>query len=226
MERVQPLDLDGVPLYYGPSGTVAAWSMWGKGHVIVCSTGGPIQNRLVESANNVVFLLCALRVLRPQGGVVIFDEVHQGFGGRMGLGSLFSVPGVLAASVQLAICGVLYVLVQGRRMGPPVELPAGPRRTAGHYLDAAGLLYRERCAPGEVAAAYGAFVSRTLARRLGLESGAGAGELAPLLAARCSMSPAEIEGTLSAAARAQVDGLSAAQAAALVRKLDKLMRSV
>ena len=225
LESVQPLGLKGVPLYRGPGGTVVSWDTLGRGQVIVCLTSGPIQNQHVNRASTVHFLLCAVGILRPPGGAVIFDEVHQGYAAELTLASLFSLPGVLAAALQLAVCGVLYVWMAGRRMGPPAELPAGERRTTRHYLGAAGLLYRERCAPGEVASAYGAFVLRTLARRFGLSGACEPALLASILAQRTSVSAREIENVFARAAAAVRERTSEREAALLIRKLDGLMQS-
>jgi len=225
LERVAPLRPAGVPIYYGPRGVFAAWSTLGKGQVMVCATSGPIQNRFVNRDQNQNFLLCTLKVLRPQGGRVIFDELHQGFAREAALADLFSLPGVIAAACQLLICGLLYVWMAGRRMGPPVDLPSGRRLSVGNYLDAAGLLYRERCAPREVVAAYGAFVVRTLARKFGLGRSADPTRLAPLLAQRTSMQREEIEAVLAAAVETQ-GRLSASEAVVLIRKMDELLHRV
>jgi hypothetical protein len=228
MERLVPLSLKGIPILHGPTGDLAAWHPWGQGNVIVCATAGPIQNHLVRHADNVEFLLCCIKALRPPGGAVIFDEFHQGFQREVHVSGLLSASGVLVASAQLALCGLIYIVAQGRRMGPPLPLPAPgpPRRNTRHYLDAAGMLYMQHCRPGEVAAAYGEFVMRTLARRLGHEGKLDPSALAPLLARRLSADTAEIEALLADAARASQSEMSARQAAALVRKLDRLMQNV
>jgi len=147
-----------------PPATVVSWMPQGWGNIVVCVSSAPVQNQYVGEAGNLEFLLCALRVLRPAGGRVIFDELHHGHVGGRGLLALVSAEGVLAAVLQLAACGAVYVLVQGRRMGPPVRLPEAPAVSAAEHLRAAARLYREHCSPGEVAAAYAAFACRALAR--------------------------------------------------------------
>jgi len=147
-----------------PPATVVSWMPQGWGNIVVCVSSAPVQNQYVGEAGNLEFLLCALRVLRPAGGRVIFDELHHGHVGGRGLLGLVSAEGVLAAVLQLAACGAVYVLVQGRRMGPPVRLPGAPAVSAAEHVRAAARLYREHCSPGEVAAAYAAFACRALAR--------------------------------------------------------------
>ncbi len=218
---------EGVELYADWKGPAVLWRQWGEGQVIVCASSAPIQNSLIGDYSNLAFLLCALRVLRPAGGRIIFDEFHHGFVGSVSLASLFSVEGVLAAFIQLAICGLLYLWLQGRRMGPPVPIVAGRRRTAAEYLHAAGALYRQHCAPGEIAAAYGAFAVRTLCRGLGLTArGIEPEPLALLLARRSHGDAAKIGALLVRATSAARGQLSAREATELIRALDDLMSTV
>jgi hypothetical protein len=133
---------------------------------------------------------------------------------------------MFAAAVQLLACAALYLWLEGRRLGPPVELREGTRRTAEEYLDAAGFLYRRHCVPGEVAAAYAASVARTLSRRLGLAGPAASESLTQLLASRSGQSPERIKSLFAGAAEASGKRLDERQAAQLIRGLDELLESV
>ena len=214
--------LAGVELYVSRRGPTAVWHPMGGGQVIVCATSGPIQNGFISSSQNLEFLLCALNVLRPGGGRIIFDEYHQGFDRPVGLGELLSAKGLWASVCELAVCGLLYVWLQGRRMSPPRRLEARRRRSAQDYLDAAGSLYRQCCAPGEVADAYRGFAQRALSRRLGL-AGGGAGPLISRIAQRSDWRPGRIESVIGGAGGSRLD---AREATALVGELDELMNSV
>ena len=212
-----PKHLKGTALYRGPAGTDVAWTARGWGQIITCSTSTPIQNRHVASGHNLDFLLCALNVLRPAGGRIIFDELHHGHARPTSLLSLLSLEGVLVAMLQLGTCGLLYLLLQGRRMGPPVEERPTRQATVERYLEAAGQLYRRHCAPGEVVASYGAFVERELGRSSGAR---------PPLAGWGSVEQDRVASLLRAAALAADSDMSPAQAAALIGKLDELTRSI
>jgi len=219
------LRLQGTVLYSDYRWPAAIWRPWGRGQVVVCASSAPVQNGLISKDNNLEFLLCALRVLRPMGGRVIFDELHQGYGRPVTLAGMLSLEGMLAAAVQLAVCGMLYVWLEGRRMGPTLR-PPRRRRTPQEYLQAAGLLYRQCCRPGELAAAYRAYALRVLSRRLGLEPQASAEQWAAALAQRTGRSQAEMHALLTRAALAGTTRLRPRQAVEIVQALDELLTSV
>ena len=217
--------LKGTPLYWGPRGQAVVWRAFGLGNIIVCATSTAIQNQRIGGSNNLAFLQCAVRAVRPPGGMVIFDEFHHGFARAKRPGDLLSLPGTLAAALQLAVCGLLYLWLQGRRMGPPAGLAGARRPTTQQYLDAAGRLYLHNCRPGDVAAAYGDFARRALARAAGLGPSARPAQIAPLLARGSGLSEDEIQSLLDSAQAAEGSDLSAADAAKLVGQLDALLNS-
>jgi len=156
----------------------------------------------------------------------MFDEFHHGYTERPSFLSLLSLEGTLAASLQLAFCGALYVLVLGRRMGPPLEPRSQARPTPLRYLEAAGELYLEQCTPGEIAAAYGASAARALARSGGPEPAGPATTARSRAARRAAAKDREIQALLGRAALAPDSGMGTAEALALIARLDQALGSI
>lgn len=198
----------------------------GRGNVIVCASSIPIQNRHIARDCNLEFLLCAVNLLRPAGGQVIFDEAHHGFTGRAELAGLLGLKGVFAAALEVLACGLIYVWLQGRRMGPPAELPSQARRPGATYLEAAGALYRSHCTPGEIAVAYGEHVAQELARAAALPAGAAPERIGAAYGNGSHEREREISSLLNGAAGAAQASVSPAEAADLVQQLDRLTRNL
>jgi len=192
--------------------------------VISCLSSTPIQNRGIGEGHNLDFLLCAIKVLRPAGGRIVFDEFHHGYVRPKSLLSLLSLEGTLIAALQLGLCGLLYVVLQGRRMGPPVEPRAAQQATAHRYLEAAGQLYRQHCTPAEVVTAYGTFVARALRRPGKTRPAAVAPEARTAASLRDDAD--EVAALLEAVARRGGSRVGPAEATALVSKLGELARNV
>lgn len=218
--------LAGSHLYASAYGPTVTWMPVGEGNVIICAKSTPMQNRYIEEIYNLDFLLCALDFLRPEGGRILFDELHHGLAEKPQVLGLLTLKGILAAALEILACGLLYVLVQGRRQGPPAEPEPEPRRGTREYLNAAGALYRRNCEPGQIVAAYADSVAHEASRRRGLPRPLEPGRLAPLLARWSSLGSEEVQNLLQRARKAPETGISVEEATDLIRRLSELVKTI
>jgi hypothetical protein len=129
-----------LPVVTGPTSSLALVHTLGRGRVVLLADASPLQNRLLDQADNARFGVALAGELGR--GVTFVESVH-GYGRSSGLGALpmrwrWLLGGLLVA-------GLALVLARIRRLGPPErasrDLPP-PRRL---YVDAvAALLARTR----------------------------------------------------------------------------------
>ncbi|HZR11968.1 MAG TPA: DUF4350 domain-containing protein [Acidimicrobiia bacterium] len=134
-----------------------------EGRAVLLADASPLQNRLLDQADNAAFGLA----LAPAGQPVVFAEGVHGYSGATGLAAIPSRWKV--ALVTVALAALLAMVAAGRRLGPPEdrarELP--PRRRA--YVDAlASTLARTR-RPAEALAPVQREMRTRVAQHAGLE---------------------------------------------------------
>ncbi len=126
------------PLIRAREGPIALRSEAGEGEVVLLADPSPLQNRLLDQADN-----AALALELAGAGPLTFVESVHGYGEATGLAAL---PARLAWALALVLAaGVLLIAARWRRLGPPedVEAPLFPPRRA--YVDAlAATLARTR----------------------------------------------------------------------------------
>jgi hypothetical protein len=115
-----------VPVVAGDSGSIVAVASIGRGRAILFADASPLQNRLLDHADNAAL---GLAVAGAQGRTVDFLESVHGYHPASGFGAIpwswrFALGGLVVAALVL-------MLARGRRLGPPQaegrELPP-PRR--------------------------------------------------------------------------------------------------
>ena len=115
-----------VPVIAGDSGSIVAVASVGRGRVILFADSSPLQNRLLDHADNAAL---GLALAGAQGRTVDFLESVHGYHPASGFGAIpwswrFALGGLVVAALVL-------MLARGRRLGPPQaegrELPP-PRR--------------------------------------------------------------------------------------------------
>jgi hypothetical protein len=226
LRPTSPYPLAGTQIYGSAYGPTVTWLPVGEGNVIICAKSTPAQNRYIDRIYNLDFMLCALEFLRPSDGEILFDELHHGFPEKPRVLGLITVRGILAAAFEVLACGLLYVMVQGRRQGPPVGPEPEPRRGTAEYLDAAGALYRRTCDPGEIVASYASAVAHQASQQRGLGRPIEPAHLAPLLAKWSALSSEEIQNLLQRARNAPETGVSREEATEMIRHLSELVKTV
>ena len=102
----------------------------GRGSVYLLANSSPLQNRRLASGDNAAF---GLALAGPRDRPVEFLESYHGYGSGSGLSALPLAWKLLLGGLGLA--GLVYMVAQGRRFGPPEEEGrslAPPRR---QYVD-------------------------------------------------------------------------------------------
>lgn len=105
----------------------------GAGEVLLLADPSPLQNRLLDEADNAGF---GLQLAGPDDGPVIFAESLHGYGAERGVAAL---PGRWVLAITLiCLAAVLWLWAQARRLGEPDGrriLAPPPRRD---YVEAVG----------------------------------------------------------------------------------------
>ena len=133
----------------------------GRGRVALLADTSPLQNRLLDEADNAALALA----LGGRGPLTFVESVH-GYGPQRGLAALPARFGW--ALIGLLLAALVFMAARGRRLGPPErerrEL-APPRRA---YVDSLAATMARGKAREEAVAPVRAEARRRLARRAGL----------------------------------------------------------
>jgi hypothetical protein len=219
-----------VPLLRSTSGAVSmAVQTVGEGVVWHLTPGNAFANRGLAAENQGELLPPLLRRV-PPGGVVVFDAFHQF--GLIRVGEqivtlqdwLYRTPWGWATLFVAAATG-LFLVLGGRRLGPPVVTwSERRRREAAEYVEAMALLSQRAGLAADVAAWQHQRLKRGLARRRPLDpdlpDAAFVARLAhsePPLTAEQVAEIAQVMQALQARPRA-------AQLAALAARVDELIK--
>lgn len=192
----------------GRQRTLATVADLGSGRVVMLADPSPLQNRLLDRADNAGF---ALRIT-GESGTVRFAEGQHGYGDATGLGAIparwkWALAGLAAAALIGAVAA-------GRRLGPAEEeareLPP-PRRV---YVDAVAEALARTRRPSASLAPLQAAARARLASRAGLGPDAGEEQLRAA-AARLGWTAGEVDA-LFTPVRDDDDVLAAGRALARI----------
>ena len=163
----------------------------GQGRIVLLGDPFIVANNGIRSADN---LLLALNVVRGGGGLIAFDEFHQGHAiTQNALIQYFEGTPILALCGQFALIGVLIVWSRGRRFGRPLPLPHVDRRSSLEFVASmAELQQRARAHDLALENIYGR-VRRVLVRHAGLSNSSPRGEIAARVAARSGLNRQKLE---------------------------------
>jgi hypothetical protein len=165
------LSADGAtPLLVAPNGDWVALRMpYKDGSLVVLAAPEPLTNAGLADDHTARFVYRQIMPSSPAAGMG-FDEAHHSFVppslGPTTLNQLlFSTP-VGGAIVYASLLLFAYVLLSGRRLGPPIPArpPTATRRTMYEHVQMLADLYRRAGQFPVVRAAFGRQVSRELAR--------------------------------------------------------------
>jgi len=192
-----------LPIAGGPAGALAVAGGAAGGQVTLLADASPLQNRLLDRADNAAF---ALALAGDDGRPVVFSELHHGYG-RTGLAALPARAKV--ALVLAALAALALMIVRGRRLGPAEapgpDLPP-PRRA---YVDAVAHSLGRTHRPAEAAAPVRKRARRAITARAGLAADAPDDEVRAG-ALRLGLDESEADGVLGS-------GTPVAAGAALAR---------
>src|SRR5205807_8740398 len=105
---------------------------YGKGSVVILSDPFIVANNGVGRADN---LLLGTNVVAGRGGLIAFDEFHQGRATtHNALFQYFAGTPVLAICAQLGLIGLAIVWSRGTRFARPLPLPQVDRRSSLEFV--------------------------------------------------------------------------------------------
>jgi hypothetical protein len=166
----------------------------GRGRIVLLSDPFIVANNGVSRADN---LQLAINVVTGYGGLVAFDEFHQGHAAtHNALIQYFAGTPVLALCGQLALIGLAIVWSRGRRFARPLPLPQMDRRSSLEFVASmAELQQRAKAHDLALENIYGR-VRRALVRHAGLNNNSPRAEIAARVAARSGLNRPELEGLM------------------------------
>jgi hypothetical protein len=199
----------------------------GRGRIIVLSDPFIVANRGISRADN---LQLATNIITGagSGGLIAFDEYHQGRGAtRNQFAAYFAGTPVLAMCAQLFLLAAAVVWTRGRRFARPLPAPRVDRRSKLEFVASmAELQQRARAYDLAIENVYGR-TRRALARYGGADVSAPRATVAAGVAARSGRSRDEIESLMRECEDA-INGAptTARHSLALVARLRELERSL
>ena len=178
---------------------------YGAGRVVVLSDPYIVANNGIGRADN---LLLALNVVAAGGGLIAFDEFHQGRAAtHNALFQYFSGTPVMAICAQLALIGLAIVWSQGRRFARPLPLPFVDRRSKLEFVASMAELQQRARAHDLALENIYARVRRVLVRYAGLSNSSPRAEIARRVAMRSGINQQELE-TLMRTCEDTINGAS------------------
>lgn len=173
------------------AGALLAEYPHGKGRIVLLSDPFIVANNGISRADN---LQLARNVVTGNGGLVAFDEYHQGRSAtHNALIQYFAGTPVLAICGQLALIGLMVIWSRGKRFARPLPLPTVDRRSSLEFVDSmAELQQRARAHDLALENIYGR-VRRVLVRHAGLNQNSTRAEIAARVATRSGMDPQKLE---------------------------------
>ena len=163
----------------------------GKGRIVFLSDPYIVANNGIGRADN---LLLAVNAVRASGGMIAFDEFHQGHPAtHNALFQYFSGTPVLAICAQLALIGVAIVWSQGRRFARPLPLPHVDRRSKLEFVASMAELQQRARAHDLALENIYARVRRVLVRYAGVNNSTPRAEIARRVAMRSGLNREELE---------------------------------
>ena len=163
----------------------------GNGRIVLVSDPFIVANNGINRADNLQF---AVNVVSGNGGLVAFDEFHQGRSAtHNALIQYFAGTPVLAICGQFALIGLMVIWSRGSRFARPLPLPRVDRRSSLEFVASmAELQQRARAHDLALENIYGR-VRRVLVRRAGLNHSSPRTEIAARIAARSGLNQKKLE---------------------------------
>ena len=196
---------------------------YGAGKVVILSDPYIVSNGGIKLNDN---LQLAINVITARGGVIAFDEYHQGRGvTENAFAAYFAGTPVLALGGQIVLLVLLLLWTNARRFGRPLPLPQVDRRSSLEFVASmAELQERSRAFDLAIENIY-TRTRRVLARLAGLDYNSSRSEIASRVADRSSIDAHKLE-TLMRQCEEAINGapISARQSIDLVRRLREVER--
>jgi hypothetical protein len=163
----------------------------GQGRIVLLGDPFIVANNGISRADN---LRLAINVITGGGGLIAFDEFHQGRSAtHNALIQYFEGTPILALCGQFALIGLAIVWSRGRRFARPLPLTHVDRRSSLEFVASmAELQQRAKAHDLALENIYGR-VRRVLVRHAGLSNSSPRGEIAARVALRSGLNREELE---------------------------------
>jgi len=198
---------------------------YGLGSVVILSDPYIVANGGISLNDN---LQLAVNMLAARGGLIAFDEYHQGRGAtKSAFATYFAGTPVLAIGAQIALLTLLIVWTNARRFGRPLPLPQVDRRSSLEFVASmAELQERARAYDLAIENIY-TRTRRVLARYAGVDYNSPRTEIAARIASRSSIDAHRLE-VLMRQCEEVINGqqINWRQSVDLVRRLRELEREL
>jgi len=195
--------------------------LYGKGRIVLLSDPFIVANGGIGLKDN---LQLSINLLAASGGLIAFDEFHQGRGAtHNAFVSYFEGTPVLAICGQLALLILLILWTRGRRFARPLPLPRVDRRSSLEFVASmAELQQRARAFDLAIENVYSR-TRRVLARYAGVDYNSPSKEIAARVAARSKVNARQLE-TLMRQSEDAINGaaISERQSILLVKRLREM----
>lgn len=196
----------------------------GLGRIIIMSDPFIVANKGINKEDN---LRLAVNVLVGDGGLVAFDEYHQGHRTSQNeLFTYFAGTPVLAMLAQLGVIVLAVLWTSGRRFARPLPVPQVDRRSSLEFVASmAELQQRARAYDLAIENIY-MRIRRVLARYAGVDSGSPRALIAERVAARSSKLDRQQLETLMFECEETINGapVDAKKSLALIARLREVER--
>jgi hypothetical protein len=191
---------------------------FGAGRVVLLSDPYIVTNSGIKLEDN---LQLAINTLADGGGLIAFDEYHQGKGiSQNPWAGYFAGTPVLALGAQIGLLVLLILWTNARRFGRPLPLPHTDRRSSLEFVASmAELQERSRAYDLAIENIY-TRTRRVLARHAGIDYNSSRAEIAKRIAERSNIDAHQLE-TLMRQCEEAINGeaISWRQSLDLVRRL-------
>jgi hypothetical protein len=166
----------------------------GAGRIIVLSDPFIVANNGINRADN---LTLALNIIRSGGGLIAFDEFHQGRSVTQNeLFAYFAGTPLLPMLCQAAVIVLALLWTQGRRFARPLPLPRVDRRSKLEFVASMAELQQQARAYDLAIENVYTRIRRILARYAGVDHNSGQAVIAAGVAARSSLDQRELEALM------------------------------
>jgi hypothetical protein len=197
----------------------------GSGRIVLLSDPYIVANNGIGLQDN---LQLAVNLVTASGGLIAFDEYHQGRGvTENAFVAYFSGTPILAICGQLLLLALVLVWTRGRRFARPLPLPAVDRRSKLEFVASmAELQERSKAYDLAIENIYSR-TRRVLARFAGVDYNSSRSEIASRVASRSSLESHQLE-TLMRQCEETINGapISSRQSIDLVRRLREVERTL
>jgi hypothetical protein len=167
---------------------------YGRGRIVLLSDPYLVANNGINRADN---LQLAINVIVGSGGIVAFDEFHQGRAAtHNALIQYFEGTPVLAICAQLALIGLAIVWSRGVRFARALPLAHVDRRSSLEFVASMAELQQRAKAHDLALENIYSRVRRVLVRHAGLNQNSPRAEIAERVAARSKLDQKELESIM------------------------------